>query len=112
MKKRFQMLHEVRLWPMAGALTCCRSNASDWSQIDPKLPSGAYDRAVLLYDALTPESRYRNLWNMPSGTQSIFSPSAVTTGVQRATSSASIRRKFSGLESGVGSIPASINICW
>jgi|SRR6516225_5511936 len=56
--------------------------------------------------------RYWNLGNVPSGAQSIFSPSAVTTGVQRAMSSASIRRNFSGLESGVGSSPASINIRW
>src|SRR5262245_40374408 len=43
--------------------------------------------------------------------QSIFSPSVLTTGVHSATSAASTWRNFSGFESGVGSMPASIRIC-
>jgi hypothetical protein len=42
---------------------------------------------------------------------SILSPSALTTGAQRAISAASDCRNFCGFESRVGSIPASINIC-
>src|ERR1700704_4453802 len=42
---------------------------------------------------------------------SIFNPSALTTGVQRATSAAREWRNFAGLESRVGSKPASINVC-
>jgi hypothetical protein len=47
-------------------------------------------------------------WNVA---QSIFTPSAATTGDHRATSAARARRKRSGLESTMGSMPASINIC-
>ena len=43
--------------------------------------------------------------------QSIFNPRALTTGAQRATSDASDWRNFSGLESKMGSIPASDIIC-
>ena len=43
--------------------------------------------------------------------QSIFSPSALTTGVQRATSAARDRLNFSGFKQRAGSIPASISIC-
>ena len=48
---------------------------------------------------------------VPSGAQSIFSASALTTGAQSATSAARDCRNFSGFESSMGSIPASINIC-
>ncbi len=44
--------------------------------------------------------------------QSILSPSAVTTGVQSATSAARDCRNFSGVESRIGSKPVSISICW
>lgn len=44
--------------------------------------------------------------------QSIFSASALTTGVHSAISAASESRNFSGVESVMGSKPVSINICW
>jgi len=44
--------------------------------------------------------------------QSILSPSFWTTGAQRATSAARVRRNFSGFESRTGSMPASINSRW
>src|SRR5262245_53537569 len=44
--------------------------------------------------------------------QSILIPSAVTTGVQSATSAARDCRNFSGVESRTGSKPVSISICW
>lgn len=44
--------------------------------------------------------------------QSIFSPSAFTTGVHSATSAARMARNSSGLDSGVASNPASVISCW
>jgi hypothetical protein len=73
---------------------------------DPRVPLIS---AVLGERLLVPElvSRRRGA----ESPQSIFSPSALTIGVQSATSAANERRNLSGLESGVGSIPASINSC-
>jgi hypothetical protein len=44
--------------------------------------------------------------------QSIFNPSASTTGVQKTTSASRRRRNFSGVVSGLASKPESMSFCW
>jgi hypothetical protein len=58
------------------------------------------------------DSSNETVWCVvPDQAQSIFRPRRLTTGVQSATSAASVCRNLSGFESRGASIPASINIC-
>ncbi len=79
--------------------------------VDRKRPPDGQSEAIDPSATSAPPNCGSEFMEYPLSAQSIFSASALTIGAQRATSAARVRRNFSGFESRVGSIPASINIC-